>query len=322
MPPTHWKLLPTSGVAVTTVGTVALKGRRNEAEHPVHRTGGLPGTTSNAHGRCLRRRGSSVRAETNFLCTVRLATMSTKQVEPLRRVQPVQLDEHAIRAGSRRERDRRPVVVVLRHNRSDWGRCRNRCPDRCSRVAEPFAGDAEMVAVSLKSTVAVWVTPCAMKLHVLPESRYRRPPTLVTLLPRTGVAVKLALVPVSICRSSRRRRGCRARSHCSGSPRCRLAHDERGDAGEQRVGAVVGHHREVTRRVRSPVQIVPAYFTNRLRRPGMDWKITRVPWSTSAEHVPHAAVAAVEARAGATDHPAPVAEVAAAERPAVTFTAS
>ena len=41
---THWKLLPTSGVAVTRVGAVGVKGRRNEAEHPVHGTGGLPGT--------------------------------------------------------------------------------------------------------------------------------------------------------------------------------------------------------------------------------------------------------------------------------------
>ena len=52
--------------------------------------------------------------------------------------------------------------------------------------------------MSLKSTVAVWVTPCAMKLHVLPEKPVQASPHVVTLLPRTGVAVKLALVPVSI----------------------------------------------------------------------------------------------------------------------------
>ena len=89
-PPTHRKLLPTSGVAVTTVGTVALKGRRNEAEHPVQRMGGLPGTRRRPWPFPEAER-SSVRAGMNFLCTLRLATMSTKQVEPLRRVQPVQL---------------------------------------------------------------------------------------------------------------------------------------------------------------------------------------------------------------------------------------
>src|SRR4029453_917795 len=52
--------------------------------------------------------------------------------------------------------------------------------------------------LSLKSTVAVWVTPCAMKLHVRPEKPEHASPHVVVLLPRTGGAVKLALVPVSI----------------------------------------------------------------------------------------------------------------------------
>jgi len=68
---------------------VALNGRRNEAEQPVHGTGGLPGT---------RRRPCplpeaerlSVRAGANFLCTVWFAVMSTNQTDPFRREQPAQ----------------------------------------------------------------------------------------------------------------------------------------------------------------------------------------------------------------------------------------
>src|SRR5262245_28539004 len=88
VPASHWKLLPTSGVAVTRVETVLLKGNRNETPHPVHGTGSLPGTKSLP---CPLPEAEkfSVRARMNFLWTARLVVMSTKHTEPLWREQPV-----------------------------------------------------------------------------------------------------------------------------------------------------------------------------------------------------------------------------------------
>src|SRR4030095_5546552 len=58
--------------------------------------------------------------------------------------------EHAVCAGSRRERDRRPVVVVLVTIEVAGDTTAIDARDGALRVAEPLAGDAEMVAVELE----------------------------------------------------------------------------------------------------------------------------------------------------------------------------
>src|SRR6185436_6427067 len=87
-PPTQPKRLPTSGWPVSTTEDPSVT-RRETEQLPMQVSGGVSGAVMRPPP-LPEAATLSVRAATNFLCTVRLAVMSTRQTEPFRREHPVQ----------------------------------------------------------------------------------------------------------------------------------------------------------------------------------------------------------------------------------------